>query len=74
MKVNSISVKFSGSLFIAAKDKETMNLFEQSKTIPILEVKKVLEVKNYSFPFQFVVPDNLPSAMDVQSILYSSLP
>lgn len=43
-----------------------MTLFEQTKTIPVLEAKKVLEVKNYSFPFQFVVPDDLPSAMDVQ--------
>ncbi|KAI7882319.1 uncharacterized protein EV154DRAFT_568175 [Mucor mucedo] len=64
MKVNSLSLKFSGCLLIAAKDKESMTLFEQTKTIPVLEPKKVLEVKNYSFPFQFVVPDDLPSAMD----------
>lgn len=50
-----------------------MTLFEQTKTIPVLEPKKVLEVKNYSFPFQFVVPDDLPSAMDVQCFYTYSL-
>lgn len=70
MKVNPLIIKFSGSIFISAKDKEVIPLFQTCKTIPINEGKsKVLEVKNYSFPFEFIVPDNLPSAMDVKCFL-----
>lgn len=65
MKVNPLIIKFSGAIYISVKDKEVIPLFQEIKLIPINEGKKVLEVKNYSFPFEFVVPDNLPSAMDV---------
>ncbi|RCH92953.1 hypothetical protein CU098_009452, partial [Rhizopus stolonifer] len=62
MKVNPIIVKFSGAIYLHAKDKEVITLFQTSKTIPVN--KKVLEPKDYSFPFEFLVPENLPSAMD----------
>lgn len=67
MKVNPIIIKFSGAIFISAKEKEVIPLFQQVKSIPINEGKsKVLEPKQYSFPFEFLVPkNNLPSAMDV---------
>ncbi|GAN11522.1 hypothetical protein MAM1_0662d11086 [Mucor ambiguus] len=65
IKANPIVVKFSGAIFISAKDKEVIPLFQTSKSLPINDGKsKVLEAKTYSFPFEFVVPDNLPSAMD----------
>lgn len=67
MKVNPIIVKFSGAVYIAAKDKEVLPLFQTVKSLPINEGKsKILEAKHYSFPFEFVVPKNLPSAMDVR--------
>ncbi|KAL9548415.1 hypothetical protein PS6_006632 [Mucor atramentarius] len=54
-----------GAIFISVKDKEVIPLFQSSKSLPINDGKsKVLEAKMYSFPFEFVVPDNLPSAMD----------
>ncbi|KAF1804147.1 hypothetical protein FB192DRAFT_1371429 [Mucor lusitanicus] len=65
IKANPIIVKFSGAIFMSVKDKEVIPLFQTSKTLPINDGKsKVLEAKTYSFPFEFVVPDNLPSAMD----------
>ncbi|KAL9543652.1 hypothetical protein MBANPS3_008011 [Mucor bainieri] len=65
IKANPIVVKFSGAIFISVKDKEVIPLFQTSKSLPINDGKsKVLEAKTYSFPFEFVVPDNLPSAMD----------
>lgn len=66
MKVNPIILKFSGAVYIAAKDKEVLPLFQTVKSLPINEGKsKILEAKQYSFPFEFVVPKNLPSAMDL---------
>lgn len=71
IKANPILVKFSGAIFISVKDKEVIPLFQSSKSLPINDGKsKVLEAKTYSFPFEFVVPDNLPSAMDVSLMLY----
>lgn len=67
MKVNPIIVKFSGAIYIAAKEKEVIPLFQTCKLVPINEGKsKILEAKQHSFPFEFVVPDSLPSAMDVK--------
>lgn len=67
IKVNPIIIKFSGAIYISAKDKEVIPLFQTCKTIPINDGKsKVLEPKLYSFPFEFLVPDNFPSAMDVK--------
>jgi Holliday junction resolvase len=67
MKVNPLIIKFSGVIYIAAKEKEVIPLFQTCKLIPINKGKsKLLEAKLHSFPFEFVVPDNLPSAMDVK--------
>ncbi|KAI8637021.1 hypothetical protein BD408DRAFT_425266, partial [Parasitella parasitica] len=65
IKANPIILKFSGAIFISAKDKEVIPLFQLNKLLPINGGKsKVLDAKTYSFPFEFTVPDNLPSAMD----------
>lgn len=75
IKANPIIVKFSGAIFMSVKDKEVIPLFQTSKTLPINDGKsKVLEAKTYSFPFEFVVPDNLPSAMDVSKPCNKSSP
>lgn len=69
MKVNPIIIKFSGAIFISAKDKEAIPLFQNVKLLPINEGKsKILEAKQYTFPFEFLVPKDLPSAMDVNII------
>lgn len=69
MKVNPITIKFSGSILISGKDKEVIPLFQNKKSIAVNNGKsKVLEAKQYAFPFEFAVPDNLPSAMDVNVI------
>ena len=71
MKTNGIIIKFSGAIFISAKEKEVLPLFQQIKTLSINQGKsKLLEVKQYSFPFEFKVPENLPSTMDVQYIFF----
>ncbi|RCH91849.1 hypothetical protein CU098_002056, partial [Rhizopus stolonifer] len=62
IKVNPIVVKFSGSIHVS--DKETISLFQTHKNIAVGEGKPKLEPKPYSFPFEFLVPDNLPSALD----------
>ncbi|KAI9486650.1 MAG: hypothetical protein EXX96DRAFT_49435 [Benjaminiella poitrasii] len=66
MRVNPITIKFLGAIYISAKDKEIIPLFQKCKTLAINENRKStnLEAKPYSFPFEFLVPDNLPSAMD----------
>ncbi|KAI7898787.1 COPI associated protein-domain-containing protein [Cokeromyces recurvatus] len=66
IKINPIIIKFMGSIHITAKDKEVVPLFETCKTLTINDSRKstTLEAKPYSFPFEFTVPDNLPSAMD----------
>ncbi|KAG1138149.1 hypothetical protein G6F37_007281 [Rhizopus arrhizus] len=59
IKINPIIVKFSGSIYVS--DKEAISLFQSFKTI---EGKSKLEQKLYNFSFDFLVPDNLPSALD----------
>ncbi|OBZ87864.1 Arrestin domain-containing protein 2 [Choanephora cucurbitarum] len=63
IKVNSIHVKFIGTIYLQAKEKESMSLFHVRETIPMKV--KVLESKEHRFPFQFSVPEKLPSAMDL---------
>jgi hypothetical protein len=71
IKANPIIIKFSGAIFISVKDKEVLPLFQSSKLLAINNGKsKVLEAKTYTFPFEFIVPDNLPSAMDVSFSLF----
>ncbi|CEP09870.1 hypothetical protein [Parasitella parasitica] len=65
IKANPIILKFSGAIFISVKDKQVIPLFQLNKLLPINDGRsKVLDAKSYSFPFEFIVPDNLPSAMD----------
>jgi hypothetical protein len=67
------------------KEKDTINLFEETKVIDIhsdsdnVQAKFcILEPKPYSFPFEFVVPNDmhLPSTMEVSAgslVLFSLL-
>ncbi|ORZ10569.1 hypothetical protein BCR42DRAFT_358066 [Absidia repens] len=67
-KTNHIVVRFSGQVFISVKDKETINLFSKTKILPISgedsKSSHVLDAKQHSFPFEFVVPNGLPSTME----------
>ncbi|KAI8338101.1 hypothetical protein BC941DRAFT_424608 [Chlamydoabsidia padenii] len=67
-KTNHIIVRFSGQVFISVKDKETINLFSKTKILPIStednKSSHVLDAKQHSFPFEFVVPNELPSTME----------
>ncbi|KAI8354656.1 hypothetical protein BD560DRAFT_438176 [Blakeslea trispora] len=65
-KVNSIHIKFSGTIHLQAKEKELISLFHVRENIPVYnDIGKLLESKEYRFPFEFSVPENLPSAMDL---------
>ncbi|KAI8081380.1 uncharacterized protein BX664DRAFT_340245 [Halteromyces radiatus] len=68
-KTNHIVIRFSGQVFISVKDKEVINLFSKTKILPISTIEDtksshVLDAKQHSFPFEFVVPDDLPSTME----------
>lgn len=66
IKVNSIIIKFQGSILVSGKEKEVIPLFQERKSIAVNNGKsKILEAKQYKFPFEFVVPDDLPSVLDV---------
>jgi hypothetical protein len=60
-------------VFISVKDKETINLFSKTKILPIStedsKASHVLDAKQHSFPFEFVVPSELPSTMEVKDRL-----
>ncbi|KAI9279786.1 hypothetical protein BY458DRAFT_12083 [Sporodiniella umbellata] len=62
IRANSVTVKFSGSIVVS--DKECISLFQTHKQYAVGEGKTKLELKPYNFPFEFLVPDNLPSALD----------
>lgn len=66
IKVKPIIVKFTGEINLAIKEKEVIQLFQLETVIAINEKAKTLEAKLYKFPFEFTVPDNLPSAMEVK--------
>ncbi|SAM05720.1 hypothetical protein [Absidia glauca] len=72
-KTNNITIKFTGEISLSMKEKDTINLFEETKVIDInsdsdnVQAKFcILESKPYSFPFEFVVPSDmhLPSTME----------
>ncbi|SAL95396.1 hypothetical protein [Absidia glauca] len=67
-KTNHIVVRFSGQVTLAVKDKETIQLFSTSKHLPITtdgsKIAHVLDAKQHSFPFEFVVPNELPSTVE----------
>ncbi|KAI8887953.1 hypothetical protein K501DRAFT_330186 [Backusella circina FSU 941] len=70
VKVKPITVKFIGEINLSFKEKETIQLFQLQKVIQINEGKsKILEAKLYSYPFKFTVPDTLPSALEVRTII-----
>ncbi|CDH53650.1 hypothetical protein RO3G_16836 [Lichtheimia corymbifera JMRC:FSU:9682] len=65
-KTNHIRLTFSGEVHISVKDKETFNLFQKTEILPVSTHGKaqVLEAKQHTFPFEFAVPDDLPSTME----------
>ncbi|ORX59495.1 hypothetical protein DM01DRAFT_1300819 [Hesseltinella vesiculosa] len=66
-KTNHIIVRFIGQVHVSIKDKETIQLFYNSRQIPVSadEGKStVLDAKLHSFPFEFKVPEDLPSTME----------
>jgi hypothetical protein len=62
-------VRFSGQVTLSVKDKETIQLFSTTKHLPITtdgsKIAHVLDAKQHSFPFEFVVPNELPSTVEV---------
>ncbi|KAI8372945.1 uncharacterized protein BYT42DRAFT_578678 [Radiomyces spectabilis] len=69
-KTNHIVVRFTGEIFLSVKDKETINLFQNTKILPVSKIEgsktHVLEPRQHKFSFEFTVPNdlNLPSSME----------
>ncbi|KAI8147286.1 hypothetical protein BJV82DRAFT_532354 [Fennellomyces sp. T-0311] len=66
-KTNHITLRFTGEVFVSVKDKETITLFQKTETIAVSNDRgktHVLDAKQHSFDFEFVVPDDLPSTME----------
>ncbi|KAI9260747.1 hypothetical protein BDA99DRAFT_605742 [Phascolomyces articulosus] len=66
-KTNHITLRFTGEVFLSIKDKETIILFQKTVTIAVSNDRgktHVLDAKQHNFDFEFVVPDDLPSAME----------
>ncbi|KAI9321756.1 hypothetical protein BX666DRAFT_1905305 [Dichotomocladium elegans] len=68
-KTNCIRISFSGDMQIAIKDKETINLFQKTEILPVSPNSngkaQILDAKQHTFPFTFVVPENLPSSLEL---------
>ncbi|KAG2224634.1 hypothetical protein INT45_007879 [Circinella minor] len=66
-KTNHITLRFTGEVFLSIKDKETIILFQKTETIAVANdgaKTHVLDAKQHNYDFEFVVPDDLPSAME----------
>ncbi|KAM3580403.1 hypothetical protein VKS41_007067 [Umbelopsis sp. WA50703] len=72
-RTNHIRVIFKGEISSLLKDKESIILFNKVKTLPITKEDEsgskshILEAKAHTFPFEFMVPEDipLPSSMEV---------
>ncbi|KAJ2961239.1 hypothetical protein NQZ79_g3489 [Umbelopsis isabellina] len=72
-RTNHIRVIFKGEISSLLKDKESITLFNKVKTLPIAKDDEngskshILEAKAHTFPFEFMVPEDipLPSSMEV---------
>ncbi|SAL99945.1 hypothetical protein [Absidia glauca] len=71
-RTNHIVVKFTGEVALSVKEKDALSLFQKTKIIQLAGDEEqtkcyIMEAKLHSFPFEFVVPDDiqLPSAMEV---------
>lgn len=70
-KTNHIRLTFAGEVFLNIKEKESISLFEKTELIQVSDAPgktHVLEAKEYTFLFEFQVPDglDLPSSMEVR--------
>ncbi|KAI9477076.1 hypothetical protein BDB00DRAFT_934144 [Zychaea mexicana] len=67
-KTNHITLRFTGEVYLSMKDKETITLFQKTETIAVSNdgsnKAHILDAKKHNFDFEFVVPDDLPSAME----------
>ncbi|KAI8138812.1 hypothetical protein BJV82DRAFT_629924 [Fennellomyces sp. T-0311] len=65
-KTTQIILRFTGQVVLSVKDKETITLFQRTQNIRVSPDDKasVLEAKQHSFPFDLVVPKELPSTME----------
>ncbi|KAI8338738.1 hypothetical protein BC941DRAFT_423801 [Chlamydoabsidia padenii] len=70
-KTTHIVVKFTGEVTLSVKDKATLTLFQQTKIVNLIQDEEqvkcyIMEPKLHTFPFEFVVPDDiqLPSTME----------
>lgn len=74
-KTNQIRLRFSGQVHLALKDKETISLFQETKTIPVSSDGSskyhILEAKQHTFAFEFTVPKDLPSSLEVNSMTFT---
>jgi hypothetical protein len=72
IKASSIHLTFTGQVTVTLKEKETITLFRDSKTVIINAANTLkpttLDTKQHSFPFEFTVPNQfaLPSSIQVQ--------
>ncbi|KAI8575614.1 hypothetical protein K450DRAFT_260923 [Umbelopsis ramanniana AG] len=72
-RTNHIRVIFKGEIASLLKDKESITLFNKVKILPISKDDEssakshILEAKSHTFPFDFLVPEDiaLPSSMEV---------
>ncbi|KAL0095311.1 hypothetical protein F4703DRAFT_1064845 [Phycomyces blakesleeanus] len=70
-KTNAIRLRFTAELVLSIKAKEIITLFEEVKVIPVgngPDIKAhILEAKQHTFPFEFIVPEklSLPSSMEL---------
>ena len=72
-KTNHITLRFTGEVFLSIKDKETITLFQKTETIAVANdgaKTHVLDAKQHNYDFEFVVPDDLPSAMEVRFMFF----
>ncbi|CAO3581584.1 unnamed protein product [Absidia cylindrospora] len=71
-KTNHIHLKFIGEVSLSLKEKDTTCLFQRTKILNVTSDDKppakafIMEPKLYTFPFEFVVPEDiqLPSTME----------
>ncbi|KAI8342373.1 hypothetical protein BC941DRAFT_466044 [Chlamydoabsidia padenii] len=69
-KTIHIIVRFAGQVTLSVKDKETIQLFSKTTTLPITTDGNnktshvLLDAKQHSFPFEFEVPKELPSTVE----------
>ncbi|KAI8889020.1 hypothetical protein K501DRAFT_329403 [Backusella circina FSU 941] len=70
IKASSIHLVFTGQVTVTLKEKETMTLFRDTKTVIVNAANTLkpttLDVKQHLFPFEFTVPNEFPLPSSIQ--------